>query len=231
MPLQIPKEHLEQWFVQALQVESVGAGSYPIDILKPNEWGADIKMLSCTLLKDGTLGNSQSNETSLAQKFKLTGTDLDTYFKTKKYNEIIKGWIDILYKKLNEVKNQKNISDIYYFFLLRGTLEESYICAFKVDCDLINDAIMTLKQNDNATESVFINGLIDNRYGSCKIYKAKKRLELRLKPKKLLDDGFLISIATKVTKQKNIYKLVQNKHRYEKYIKDKVEDFLRYPRF
>ena len=47
LPIQIPKEHLEQWFVQALQVEAVGAGSYPIDILKPNIWGADVKMLSC----------------------------------------------------------------------------------------------------------------------------------------------------------------------------------------
>jgi hypothetical protein len=25
LPIQIPKEHLEQWFVQALQVEAVGA--------------------------------------------------------------------------------------------------------------------------------------------------------------------------------------------------------------
>jgi hypothetical protein len=41
LPIQIPKEHLEQWFVQSLQVEAVGAGSYPIDILKANEWGAD----------------------------------------------------------------------------------------------------------------------------------------------------------------------------------------------
>ncbi len=29
------------------QVEAVGAGSYPIDILKSHEWGADVKMLSC----------------------------------------------------------------------------------------------------------------------------------------------------------------------------------------
>ena len=28
LPIQIPKEHLEQWFVQALRVEAVGAGSY-----------------------------------------------------------------------------------------------------------------------------------------------------------------------------------------------------------
>ncbi len=69
LPIQIPKEHLEQWFVQALQVQAVGAGSYPIDILKPNEWGADVKMLSCGVDKNDMLNNRDSGETSLAQKF------------------------------------------------------------------------------------------------------------------------------------------------------------------
>ena len=69
LPIQIPKEHLEQWFVQALQVEAVGAGSYPIDILKSNKWGADVKMLSCKVDKNDMLTNGDSGETSLAQKF------------------------------------------------------------------------------------------------------------------------------------------------------------------
>ena len=60
LPIQIPKEHLEQWFVQALQVEAVGAGSYPIDILKPNIWGADVKMLSCKVDKNDNLGNGDN---------------------------------------------------------------------------------------------------------------------------------------------------------------------------
>ena len=46
---EIPKEHIEQWFVQALNAQSVGAGSYPVDILMPNQYGADVKMLSCVI--------------------------------------------------------------------------------------------------------------------------------------------------------------------------------------
>ena len=45
LPIQIPKEHLEQWFVQALQVEYVGAGSYPIDIM------SGVLMLRCSLVR------------------------------------------------------------------------------------------------------------------------------------------------------------------------------------
>ena len=83
LSIQIPKEHLEQWFVQALQVEAVGAGSYHIDILKPNKWGADVKMLSCKVDKNNNLTNGDSGETSLAQKFKGTGISLDDMFKNR----------------------------------------------------------------------------------------------------------------------------------------------------
>ena len=89
LPIQIPKEHLEQWFVQALQVEAVGAGSYPIDILKVNKWGADVKMLSCKVDKNDNLTSGDSGDTSLAQKFKGTGISLDDMFKQEQYQEII----------------------------------------------------------------------------------------------------------------------------------------------
>ena len=228
LPIQIPKEHLEQWFVQALQVEAVGAGSYPIDILKKNEWGADVKMLSCKLLKDGSLGSSQSGETSLAQKFKLSGTNLDEAFKKKEFNAIITGWIDILYQKLNEVKQEQNIEKIYYFFFLRGTQTESYLCAFEVNIDLITNKVMTLKENKRAKESIYLNGLIDDKYGTGKIYKAKKRLELRLKPKSLLEDGFLLTVPTETPYKEDIYELVQDREKFDAFIKTKLQKFLSY---
>jgi len=184
LPIQIPKEHLEQWFVQALQVESVGAGSYPVDILKPNKWGADVKMLSCKVDKNGNLTNGDSGETSLAQKFKSTGVSLDDMFKQKQYQEIINGWISIWRDKLLNVKFDKNIDKIYYFFFLRGGKRESYICAFEVNVDNISIPNITQRDKDNQIkQSIFLDGIIDSRYGNAKIYKSKKRLELRLKPK------------------------------------------------
>jgi hypothetical protein len=229
LPIQIPKEHLEQWFVQALQVEAVGAGSYPIDILKVNEWGADVKMLSCKVDKNNNLTNGDSGETSLAQKFVGTGISLDDMFKKEQYQEIINGWISIWKDKLVKVKTDNNIDNIYYFFFLRGSKKESYICAFEVDINNINTEIITQRdENSEIKQSVFLNGVIDAKYGNSKIYKSKKRLELRLKPKNLLDDGFLITIPTETPTKEDIYKLVQDKEKFDKYIKNKLSKFLDY---
>ena len=47
LPIQIPKEHIEQWGVQALGAKPIGAGSYPIDLIDLDKgYGAGIKMLS-----------------------------------------------------------------------------------------------------------------------------------------------------------------------------------------
>jgi hypothetical protein len=229
LPIQIPKEHLEQWFVQALQVEAVGAGSYPIDILKPNEWGADVKMLSCKVDKNNNLTNGDSGETSLAQKFIGTGISLDDMFKNKQYQEIINGWTSIWKDKLVDVKSVKNINKVFYFFFLRGGPKESYICAFEVDIDNIHtDTITKRDDHENIKESIFLNGVIDAKYGNSKIYKAKKRLELRLRPKNLYDDGFLIAIPTEVPTKEDIYQLVQDKDKFDEYMKNKFNKFLDY---
>ena len=212
-----------------MQVEAVGAGSYPIDILKANEWGADVKMLSCKVDKNDNLTNGDSGETSLAQKFKGTGISLDDMFKQEQYQEIIDGWTSIWKDKLVNVKSDKNIGNVYFFFFLRGSKRESYICAFEVDVDNINTDIITQRdENSEIQQSVFLNGVIDAKYGNSKIYKAKKRLELRLKPKKLLDDGFLITIPTEIPTKEDIYQLVQDKDKFDEYMKNKLTKFLDY---
>jgi len=33
LPIQIPKEHIEQWLVQALEIKWIGAWSYAIDVI------------------------------------------------------------------------------------------------------------------------------------------------------------------------------------------------------
>jgi hypothetical protein len=229
LPIQIPKEHLEQWFVQALQVEAVGAGSYAIDILKPNEWGADVKMLSCKVDKNNMLTNADSGETSLAQKFVGTGISLDDMFKKEQYQDIINGWTSIWKEKLISVKAQKNIDKIYYFFFLRGGIKESYLCAFEVDVQSINTDIITQRnENIDIKQSIFLNGIINENYGNAKIYKAKKRLELRLKPKKLYDDGFLVTIPTQTLNKQDIYQLVQDKDKFDEYMREKCFKFLDY---
>ena len=229
LPIQIPKEHLEQWFVQALKVESVGAGSYPIDVLKPNEWGADVKMLSCKIDDDNNLTDDDTGETSLAQKFTGAGVNLDDLFSKKKYQDIIDLWIPIWKSKMLSVIKDKKISKIYYFFFLRGNTDESYLCAFEVDYGNIDTSTITQRDTDDKiNKSVFLNGVIDKKYGNAKIYKAKKRLELRLKPKSLYDDGFLIPIKTKLPFKADLYNIVKNKSTYDQYLEDKFNTLLNY---
>ncbi len=97
---------------------------------------------------------------------------------------IIDGWTSIWRDKLFDVKVDKGIDKIYYFFFLRGGKKESYICAFEIDIDNINTHIVTQRdESDKIKQSIYLNGIIDEKYGNAKIYKAKKRLELRLKQK------------------------------------------------
>lgn len=190
---QITKEYLEQWCVQALEnVYSIGAGSYPIDILKKNDWGADIKALACKVNNDGTLSNSESGEASLAQKFTGTGKNLDELFENKDFEKIAKDWLDIVKKKNEKVMNEQNISNIYYFFFLRGK-KEFFLCGAKIN--LSNLKNVKVNKEKSTENSVYLDRYIDNNYGSTKIYKAKKRLELRLKPKNWLDNNLCIVLS------------------------------------
>ena len=73
LPIQIPKEHIEQWGVQSLGLESIGAGSYPIDLVaKDKSFGFDffgtyheIKTYSKLV---STLGDGRSLEITFLDK-------------------------------------------------------------------------------------------------------------------------------------------------------------------
>lgn len=189
--LQIPKEYLEQWCVQALEAKPIGAGSYPIDIIK-DDWGADIKSLACSLDKLGNLDGGDTGETSLAQKFKEGGENLDSLFINKNYEEIKDKWIEIVKNKNALVMEEKKIKKIYYFIFLRG-YKEYYLCGMEVQIKNIDN--VTVDVDRTTSSSVFLNGYIDSRYGYTKIYKAKKRLELRLKAKNIVEDDLYIKLS------------------------------------
>ena len=187
---QITKEYLEQWCVQAIEnVKPIGAGSYPIDIIRENSWGADIKALACKFDTRGNLSNSESGEASLAQKFTDTGENLDELFKNREFDKIAQGWLEIVKRKNIKVMTEKKIEKIYYFFFLRGN-KEFYLCGTQINLDDLEKVIVNEEQSTN--QSVYLKNYIDDRYGTTKIYKAKKRLELRLRAKNWVDDGLCI---------------------------------------
>lgn len=226
LPIQIPKEHLEQYIVQAIGAIPVGAGNYAVDVIKENDFGADIKMLSCKLNAAGQLTNSDSGETSLAQNFKDTGTSLDQLFESEDYSTIIDGWRSILIKKLNKVLYEKSVNKIYYIFILRAA-STFYLCGLKVNIDQL-DYIKPLKTKDNkikaSSSSLYIDNYIDSNLGNVKIYKAKKRLELRLKPKYWVDNNYVLSFPlTFKTPNLNARELIQ-KNRESDYLNNLIHD-------
>lgn len=206
LPIQVPKEHIEQWIVQAIGANSVGAGNYGVDVVKPGKFGADVKMLSCKIDTFGRITNNDSGETSLAQNFKDTGVSLDELFKNKCYDQIIDGWKEIIRNKLQKVKNEQSVETIYYIFILRaGT--SFRLCGMEVNLDELNNII----PSKASSSSLFIDNFIDSNYGNVKIYKAKKRMELRLKPKYWVDNNMTLKFNLELnSKEVNIRELVIN---------------------
>lgn len=207
LPIQIPKEHIEQWIVQAIGGEAVGAGSYPVDVIKGKEFGADVKMLSCKVnLETKELLNYVSGETSLAQKFKDAGDNLDNLFANHQYEEILDGFKIIVKEKLEKVKRDKKVDNIYYFFILRA-MNTFYLCGLKVNLEEISNVSVGKVTRD----SVFADNYIDSKLGNVKVYKAKKRLELRLIPKKWVDSDLVIKFEMKpVYREVSLRGLVEN---------------------
>ena len=218
LPIQIPKEHIEQWIVQALGARPLGAGSYPVDVIT-SDWGADVKMLSCKVDTNGNLTNSDSGETSLAQKFGDgnfgDGNTLDNLFSQREYEFIWTKWKEILVSKYKRVEDDHGITNIYYFIVLRaGNI--FHLCGLKVDLSRLEDT--TINDSRSTNDSIWIKEFIEDDYGHIKIYKAKKRLELRLKPKKWVDNNMVISFDT------NFEQISTNIR--EKIINDELDDYI-----
>ncbi|WP_291256139.1 hypothetical protein [Fusobacterium sp.] len=192
--LQIANTYLENWCVQALEnVVPVGAGSYPIDIIRDNTWGADIKGVSYKITKAKEVSNIESGEASLGQKFIEAGDNLDELFKKKEFKQIIEAWQKILKEKYDKVIQDKEIKKIYYFIFLKGVVGY-YLCGTEVIINNLKNLCEDSENKRNSDKSVFLKNFIDKKYGSTKIYKSKKRLELRLRPKAWIDEGFCIKL-------------------------------------
>lgn len=219
--IQIPKEFLEEWIAQACQLTTIGAGNYPIDNYKEGEYGIDVKFVSAKTNSSGDFFNSESNETSLAQNFKGFGKGLDQLFEAKAYEAILEGWIDILKIKLEKPLKDLNLKKFYYFIFIRGG-NKIHLAIAEVNTNLFD----TLKIKNATETSVFVDNYIDQEFGNVKIYKSKKRMELRIFAKKLKANNLLISWDFK-----NLYpsfislREIINENQLKDHIKDEVEKF------
>lgn len=152
----------------------MGAGSYPVDVIT-DDWGADVKMLSCKIDNNGNLTNADSGETSLAQKFgdDNFGDDntLDDLFAQQQYEFIWSKWKEILIAKYKRVEDDHNITDIYYFIVLRAG-NTFHLCGLKVDLSILEET--TINDVRSTNDSIWIQGFIQDDFGHVKIYKLRK---------------------------------------------------------
>lgn len=215
--IQMTKEFLEQWVAQAFNVDTVGAGNYPIDVHdKKNKLGFDIKFISAKVTDSNHFKKGISNETSLAQNFATEGNDLDQLFSKEKYEDILEKWKNLLNRKVSKAIDELKLEKVYYFIFVRGGNSINLAIA-----ELFPEKINELKVDYANSKSVFIKHYLKSDYGQVKIYKSKKRMELRLYPKNLEDENLLLKWDfNEIYSQKKVVlrDIIADKKKFEKYV-------------
>ncbi len=220
--MQMTKEFLEACISQACNLNKIGSGSYPIDVYSEKQYGADIKFVTSKIDKDGNFNSYTSGETSLGQNFSDDEeSTLDELFKNKLSQKILKKWSKILESKYEKPIKEFKLKNIYYFIFVRGD-NKIFLSIARVN----KNNIKNLTTNKLTEKSLFIDNFIEEKYGNSKIYKSKKRMELRVNPKNLQKDNLFISWDFNDLKPSvsNLRKISENKE-LEKHLKNELKRF------
>jgi len=165
----IEDEFSEYWLKSCSNGIHIGTGNCATDIVTSSLESIDSM---CVIMN-----NNISNEKSLIQNFKLSGNKLDILFDNKEDKIAVKLFIDDLYnKQLLVIKKYKILQSYIFAYITFNT--EIYLCCFKYNTNNINNAKSGGFNKSN--KSIIITGFIDKFYGNVKLYKSKKRIELRL---------------------------------------------------
>jgi hypothetical protein len=169
----IEDEFSEYFTAKATKGTEIGGGSCAMDVKTGNSEGIDAM---CVVMK-----KSQSNEKSLIQNFSESGANLDTLFKEKKDAEALKLFVNQYTNKLKNVKETQNLTDLYILAFV-STDTEVYVVCFKINLENMTHVSSGGFVNTGKSKCVNIkvSNFIDPLYGNVKLYKSKKRMELRL---------------------------------------------------
>ncbi len=164
----------------------IGSGHCGMDVKTKNDEGIDAM---CVIMN-----NNISNEKSIIQNFASSGSDLDTLFKEKKDDEAVGLFMNDYKKKLENVKENKNLKDLYILAFISTDTDINIAC-FKIDIEKItfvkSGGFVEGKKGNYV--NILIDNFIDSNIGKVTLYKSKKRVELRLK-KKLLQEEHIYKI-------------------------------------
>jgi len=178
------EDEFSEWFlVKSTNGCQIGKGNEATDIITSQKEGIDAM---CVVMND-----SQSNEKSLIQNFNNAGCELDVLFNNLDHTTAVKLFMDELKRKLTLVCCKHDLADLY--ILAYVSLPTSvYITCFKYKIDLLDNVISSGFSQQG--QSIMVEGFIDNKWGNVKLYKAKKRVELRIKKACIIDNPFSVKI-------------------------------------
>jgi hypothetical protein len=174
----IEDEFSEYFTAKCTNGTEIGGGNCAMDV-KFGDIGIDAM---CVTMKGHT-----SNEKSLIQYF----TDLDSLFNDKKDIDAVNIFKQQYYNKLQNVKDKKGLSDLYILAFI-STNKDIYLAYFKINLEKIND-ISSGGFVDNSSVNIIVDKFINPIYGNVKLYKSKKRLELRLQ-KDIINSDLVVKV-------------------------------------
>jgi hypothetical protein len=150
--------------------ELVGDGNTNIDVfIKKSNIGIDVSILSLT--------KNMTNEKSIIQNF-TTGNELDSLFLNNNGMEVVEIFRNKMLEKYktNETNNL-HINELYYMIFV-CVKQNIYLTCFKANCKNISN--IEFNGFTPKCKSAMISNFVNDKYGETKLYKSKKRIELRL---------------------------------------------------
>jgi hypothetical protein len=151
----------------------IGSGNYGMDVITQNNEGIDVMCV--------VMNKNISNEKSLIQNFISSGGNLDTLFNEKKDKEALDLFVNQYIKKLESIKNEKQLKELYVLSFI-STMKDIYLTCFKINIDNVKNIVSGgfVKGQNDLCKNIIVNNFINPLYGNVKLYKSKKRMELRL---------------------------------------------------
>lgn len=153
---------------KSIDGERIGEGHSPIDVIhEKQQIGIDVACLNCN-------GN-KTNEKSIMQNFKNSGKLLDIMFRDEKYENAVHMYKYDYHEKIKDAIHKYKLQKLYYLIFI-SIKDNIYLSCMKLNIYAINN----VEYGKVTSKNINISNFIDNQYGEVKLYKSKKRLELRI---------------------------------------------------
>lgn len=168
--LYIEDEFSEYWTAKATKGTEIGRGSGGMDVKAENGDGIDAM---CVIMN-----RNGSNEKSLTQNFSVAGAQLDQLFEEGKDTDALGLFLTGYAEKIRKVREENSLKDLFILAFVSTTTDVHAVCF-----QLFEDRILSATSGGfvkGGDRNINANGFIDPSDGNVKLYKSKKRLELRL---------------------------------------------------